>query len=243
MRIQPVSDLHLEFDEDHGERFALSLPVLGDVLVLGGDIVPLRGRDQVRKVLGWFCSRFPEIVYVPGNHEYYRTSPAWGAATLAACARGLSNLHVLDPGVAEIGGIRFVAATLWFPLTPDEETYRGVVADFALIRDFVPWVHQTHAAQLAFLEQTIRPGDVVITHHVPHPRSIAPQYAGDPLNRFFVAEDAAPLLERSGARLWIHGHTHVSFDYRVGDTRVICNARGYPGEPGTSLNPELVIEV
>ncbi|HVP61334.1 MAG TPA: metallophosphoesterase [Myxococcaceae bacterium] len=243
MRIQPLSDLHLEFDEDQGERFALSLPVLGDVLVLGGDIVPLRRRDHVRKVLGWFCSRFPEIVYVPGNHEYYRTSPAWGAATLAACARGLSNLHVLDPGVAEIGGIRFVAATLWFPLTPDEETYRGVVADFALIRDFVPWVHQTHAAQLAFLEQTIRPGDVVITHHVPHPRSIAPQYAGDPLNRFFVAEDAAPLLERSGARLWIHGHTHVSFDYRVGDTRVICNARGYPGEPGTSLNPELVIEV
>ncbi len=243
MRIQPLSDLHLEFDEDQGERFALSLPVLGDVLVLGGDIVPLRGRDHVRKVLGWFCSRFPEIVYVPGNHEYYRTSPAWGAATLAACARGLSNLHVLDPGVAEIGGIRFVAATLWFPLTPDEETYRGFVADFALIGDFVPWVHQTHAAQLAFLEQTIRPGDVVITHHVPHPRSIAPQYAGDPLNRFFVAEDTAPLLEHSGARLWIHGHTHVSFDYRVGDTRVICNARGYPGEPGTSLNPELVIEV
>ncbi|HUM10707.1 MAG TPA: metallophosphoesterase [Myxococcaceae bacterium] len=243
MRIQPVSDLHLEFDEDHGERFALSLPVLGDVLVLGGDIVPLRGRDQVRKVLGWFCSRFPEIVYVPGNHEYYRTSPAWGAATLAACARGLSNLHVLDPGVAEIGGIRFVAATLWFPLTPDEETYRSFVADFALIRHFVPWVHQTHAAQLAFLEQTIRPGDVVITHHVPHPRSIAPQFAGDPLNRFFVAEDTAPLLERSGARLWIHGHTHTTFDYRVGETRVVCNPRGYPGEPGTSMNPELVIEV
>jgi len=243
MRIQPVSDLHLEFDDDGGEAFARSLPVLGDVLVLGGDVVPLRGRDRVREVFGWFCSRFPEVLFVPGNHEYYRTSPAWGSATLAACARELPNLHLLDPGVTEIAGTRFVGATLWFPLTPDEEAYRGLVSDFALIRNFVPWVHQTHAAHLAFLEATVRPGDVVITHFAPHPGSIAPQYADDPLNRFFVAQDAAPLVERSGAPLWIHGHTHVSFDYRVGDTRVICNARGYPGEPGTSMNPALVIEV
>jgi Icc-related predicted phosphoesterase len=104
-------------------------------------------------------------------------------------------------------------------------------------------VHETHAAHLAFLEQTVRPGDVVITHHVPYERSIAPQYQGNPLNRFFIAADAAPLVERAGARLWIHGHTHTSFDYRVGETRVVCNARGYPGEAGTSMNPALVIEV
>ena len=35
-----------------------------------------------------------------------------------------------------------------------------------------------------------------------------------------------------GARLWIHGHTHDSCDYRLGDSRrsvrVVCNPRGYP---------------
>jgi len=50
-------------------------------------------------------------------------------------------------------------------------------------------------------------------------------------------------VEERGARLWVHGHTHVSFDYRAGTTRVLCNARGYPAEQGTSMNPELVIEV
>jgi len=27
--------------------------------------------------------------------------------------------------------------------------------------------------------------------------------------------------------LWIHGHTHDSFDYVVNGTRVVCNPRGY----------------
>jgi len=35
----------------------------------------------------------------------------------------------------------------------------------------------------------------------------------------------------------------MSFDYRVGQTRVVCNARGYPAEVGTSMNRELVLEV
>jgi Icc-related predicted phosphoesterase len=243
MRIQPVSDLHLEFDKDHGKSFAQELPVLGDVLVLGGDILPIRREPHVREMLGWFCDRFPRVVYVPGNHEAYKTSPPAASALLASCARDFPNLTLLDPGVAEIDGTRFVGATLWFPPTPDEEDYRRFLADFSLIQNFVPWVHETHARHVAFLEENVRPGDVVITHFVPHPRSIAPQYEGSPLNRFFIAEDVAPLVEGRGARLWIHGHTHMSFDYRVGQTRVVCNARGYPAEVGTSMNRELVLEV
>jgi hypothetical protein len=30
-------------------------------------------------------------------------------------------------------------------------------------------------------------------------------------------------------RLWTHGHTHHVFDYVVGETRVVCNPRGYAG--------------
>jgi hypothetical protein len=111
---------------------------------------------------------------------------------------------------------------------PTREGYRRFLLDFTLIPEFVPRVHDTHVRHLAFLEQNVRAGDVVVTHFVPHPGSIAPQYQGSPLNRFFVAEDAVPLVERCGARLWIHGHTHTSFDYRVGDTRVVCNPRATP---------------
>ena len=230
MRVQLLSDLHFEYDDDGGEAFVRSAEVAGDVLVLAGDILPLQSLERVGQAFGWFCARWRDVVFVPGNHEYYRTSPAEGNALLVACAAALPNLHVLNPGLAVIGGQRFVGGTMWFPLTPDEPRYRGFLTDFSLIRDFVPWVHETHAAQLAYLEANVRDGDIVVTHHLPHPKSTPRRFADSPLNRFFVAGDAPALLERAGARLWLHGHTHAPRDYVIGRTRVVCNPRGYPHE-------------
>jgi predicted phosphodiesterase len=243
VRVQLLSDLHFEFDEDGGEAFARDVPVAGDVLVLAGDLLPLRSLKDVQRAFGWFCGRFPHVVFVPGNHEYYRTKPSEAETLLATCAEAHANLHVLNGAVATIEGIRFVGAALWFPPTADEVHYRRLVNDFALIDGFVPWVHETHAAHLAFLAANVRRGDVVVTHYLPHPRSIARQFVGSPLNRFFLAEDAAELVERSGARLWVHGHTHVPCDYFVGQTRVVCNPRGHPREAARPIDVQLVLEV
>ena len=44
--------------------------------------------------------------------------------------------------------------------------------------------------------------------------------------------------------LWIHGHMHSSFDYRIGLIRVVCNPRGYlPDELNPKFVPLLVVEV
>jgi predicted phosphodiesterase len=243
MRIQILSDLHLEFDRDGGEAFARSVPVAGDLLVLAGDVLPLCTVDSARRMFSGFCDRFQRVIFVPGNHEYYRTCPANAESLLATCAHEITNLHVLNPGVTTIDGTRFVGATLWYPETKDELLHRGAMNDFRLITDFVPWVHETHRTHLEFLKTAIRPGDVVVTHHLPHPRSISPRYAGSSLNRFFVAEDAAELVAQSGARLWIHGHTHTACDYSIGATRVVCNPRGYPSEYGNGFDIGTVVEV
>jgi predicted phosphodiesterase len=44
-------------------------------------------------------------------------------------------------------------------------------------------------------------------------------------------------------RLWIHGHTHWAFDYKIGETRVLANPRGYPHETTHGFNPKLIVEV
>ena len=80
---------------------------------------------------------------------------------------------------------------------------------------------------------------VVITHFAPHPKSIAPAYTGHPANPGFVL-DLSPLMGR--AALWIHGHTHTAFDYEVKGTRVVCNPRGYPGEP-TGFRADLILDL
>ena len=37
------------------------------------------------------------------------------------------------------------------------------------------------------------------------------------------------IMDHPQIKLWTHGHTHEPFDYMVGETRIVCNPRGYIG--------------
>ena len=103
-----------------------------------------------------------------------------------------------------------------------------------------------HAAWLeARLAEPHAGATVVITHHAPSPASIHPRFADSPLNACFVS-NAGHLADGRRVRLWIHGHTHDSFDYEVNGTRVLCNPRGYAKDgvnENAAFDPQLVVEV
>ena len=77
---------------------------------------------------------------------------------------------------------------------------------------------------------------MVVTHFAPSLHSVSPRFAGSPVNAGFVSNLEAQ-IERWQPALWLHGHTHDSFDYRVGATRVVCNPRGYE-KGGVLENPD-----
>ena len=71
---------------------------------------------------------------------------------------------------------------------------------------------------------------VAVTHHAPSPISIAESYRFDTLmNGAFASDLSEFILDRPQIKLWTHGHMHNVSDYMVGDTRVVCNPRGYIG--------------
>jgi calcineurin-like phosphoesterase family protein len=85
----------------------------------------------------------------------------------------------------------------------------------------------------------------VITHHAPSPASIHPRFAGSLMNACFVSR-ADDLLDGSRVQLWIHGHTHDSFDYQLNGTRVVCNPRGYARDgvnENARFDPDFIVEV
>ena len=101
-----------------------------------------------------------------------------------------------------------------------------------------------HQQSRQFIETALKSdaiNTVVVTHHLPHARSIPSRFEGDSLNAAY-ASDLSGLIEERQPALWVHGHTHDSCDYRVGATHVICNPRGYEDE-NSAFNPHLVTRV
>lgn len=71
---------------------------------------------------------------------------------------------------------------------------------------------------------------VVVGHHTPSHQSCHPRYKDDQvMNGGYHSDLSEFILDRPGIKLWTHGHTHEAFDYMIGDTRVVCNPRGYTG--------------
>jgi hypothetical protein len=83
---------------------------------------------------------------------------------------------------------------------------------------------------------------VVVTHHLPSFRLIAPEFADGPYNSGFASKCDA--LIAPPVRAWIAGHTHramrIPFD---GGILACVNPRGYPDELGTGYRDNAVIEV
>ena len=240
MKVNILSDLHLSQGE---------LPVPendADLVILAGDLA------RPARAVAW-ASRIPKpVLYVPGNHEFYGGSIEGTVAELKRLCAG-TRIRVLDCEEVVLGGVRFLGATLWTDFMlggahPAREAAmreaQRFMRDFSVVRiggaPFTPQasaeLFDRHAAWLeARLAEPHAGPTVVITHHAPSPRSIHPRFAGSPLNACFVS-DAERLIDARRVQLWIHGHTHDSFDYRVAGTRVVCNARGY-AKDGVNENP------
>jgi predicted phosphodiesterase len=248
MRLAVFSDLHLEFEGFEPD------PIVGeaDLIVLAGDIHNgVEALDQARAL-------FPDqpIVQIAGNHEFFGDQWQEVLDRLRRRAQEL-GIHFLENDATSIGAVRFAGATLWtdfalyavpgrpvsLPVAQAKALMQRRMIDFSAVR----WLDRTltpddtvalHRDSRRFLDAELaRPHAgprVVVTHHLPTIRSVAPAFATAVSNPAF-ASDLDGLF--AGVDLWIHGHTHHSFDYRVGRTRILANPRGYPLRDGSLENP------
>jgi predicted phosphodiesterase len=233
MKIRLLSDLHTEFRlpyktqpfaEYRGE----------DVLVLAGDIAS--GSTNTMDVIKFFRDQgFPEIIYVPGNHEYYGTSFDDFNAKMADKCSEFDNVHFLNPGTVEIDDVLFVGGTLWtnFGDNPlSQSAARRGISDFQYIREFdVNRCAQTYYQHFGFIKDQYehREGSkvVVVTHFLPARECIAPRFRGPDLINDYFANNLGDYIANMSDTTWLFGHTHDATDIVLGDTRVVANPHGY----------------
>ena len=242
LNISILSDAHLEFHRDSGKEFVSSLETEGtEVLVLAGDI---GAGAQLADALGRFCDHFQDaqIVYVHGNHTFYRSDRNTVCTLTKRLAREYHNLHWLDDGTVNIGGRRFVGTPLWFEERPDNILHESALTDFRLIDGYRSWVYAENRKAVRFIRETVQEGDIVVTHHLPSTKSVPERFRASSINRFFVCDMEDVIIGRQPL-LWIHGHSHDASDYAIGRTRVVCNPFGYPTELNSGFRWPFLIKI
>ena len=97
MRIQYISDVHLEHHPDHGVDFICTFPITGDVLVLAVDMAPA---NLLEAVLTGLCVRAAKrgtpVLMVAGNHEYWGSSKLRVQQAVKSIKAKCPNFYYLD---------------------------------------------------------------------------------------------------------------------------------------------------
>ena len=244
MKFQIMSDLHLEFG-----RLDIP-PVLGDVLILAGDINTMASVAWINQV----ADNYRETIYICGNHEYYSSSFRLPMDEVEeAIKKSLSSrVTFLQNESLDIGDRMIHGCTLWTSFEDNKREskdranlhmndFRGLITKAGVDPiQFDPRnifkaddAYDLHKESVEFLEKNVKEGDIVVTHHLPSFQCVSPRFAGSPINGAF-ASDLDYIIEEKKPALWVFGHTHDSVDIDIDNTRCVCNPRGYTPE---ALNP------
>lgn len=204
---------------------------------------------------------FPHVVYIAGNHEFYHGKWVKSFEVLRETVAKFPNIHFLEMDVFKLEDVTFIGGTLWTDMNKGDpltlHAVNDMMNDFNLIRNDEAGYSRLRPAhtisrhrKMVEYIRTVIEGRfdekfVVVGHHAPTRLSIADHYKGDYIMNGAYASDLSEfILDHPQIKLWTHGHMHNPSDYMVGDTRVVCNPRGYVGEEHLSgFDPNLIIEV
>ena len=264
MKLALVSDVHLEFADWYpcNPDQADVLLLAGDIM-LAADLNGTYKSERFKEFLTNCKREYKDVIYIMGNHEHYNGDFATSHELLReAC--DINSIDFLDKEVATINNVTFIGGTLWTDMNKEDAKTMNQISylmnDFRIIQNsnkttsfkdtkgnfqqryskFSPEdCVEDHKAFLKVIDDTITSNPtgtfVVVGHHAPSKKSTKPGYEKDLIVGGAYSSDLDEfILSHPQIKVWVHGHTHDKFDYMIGSTRIVSNARGYVGyERGT----------
>lgn len=178
---------------------------------------------------------------------------------------GLDNVTLLDKEMVKLDDVIFYGSTLWTDFNREDPVSmmqaEGYMNDYRVIEDSrkfpdpVPYSREysrlrsgrfttddalkEHKNCLVGLRKVLDLGErtVVIGHHSPSFQSVHDVFKEEKyINGAYHSRLEHIMEEYPNLEVWTHGHTHFKFDYKIYDTRVVCNPRGYAGWDKEALN-------
>ena len=255
MRCHYLSDLHLERQDFHWPLPQGDVLIIAGDLCNARCLAPeakdkysVDQRARVLRFIDKALANFTHVLLVPGNHEHY---DGVFDATARLLKAHLPGVVVLDDEHVAIGGVSFFGATLWTDFAQRSQAcldgVRRRCGEFFFVKkqrrddtgvEFLT-KFQPEDALAAFdaswktlqtrLATSRGTPSVVISHHAPSRLGLNAAHAGNGLDGAFASDLDDHLAAWPNIASWIHGHTHVRRTYRIGETTVRANCRGFDG--------------
>ena len=230
--------------------------VAKDLLELGS---PMSKSEAIHDFFKNCSDEFKHVIYVAGNHEHYHGDYRDTLRDLKYNLHYLQNLYILDKETVTLEGVTFIGGTLWTDMNDEDpmtlQTIGSMMNDFRCVKNSNKKVSfrdadgnfhervakfspedavEDHKKTLDYIRHVVRDKNnqkfVVVGHHAPSKLSTHPRYQNETLMNGGYSSDLSQfILDNPQIKLWCHGHTHEPFDYVIGETRIVCNPRGYIG--------------
>jgi len=231
MKIQYISDIHLEFLSKIPE-----INPVGDVLVLAGDI----GHPFSNIYIDFLIAmnyKFKKIFIITGNHEFYSLGKNKTMEEIDDKIKSiindnnLNNITYLDDSYEDHEGFRFCGATLWSKII----NKKYLNNDMTMIKDMnIEFRNELFNNSYEFINEVINNSNlpiIMITHHLPSFDLINSVYRTEEYINYTqcYASDCSKLFKEP-IKIWIFGHTHKECDKEINGIKFLCNPIGYPDE-------------
>jgi len=245
MKIQFISDLHLERKDNLRYMTDFKIPVTGDVLILAGDIIELRDSFEEHWFFKYCSDNFALTLWVPGNHEYYHNSMLNKYGN--SCNINIKdNVILLNNNVYKYQDVNFILTTLWskIPQYKYINLHRNI-EDFSRTRygfsdyhfndkfltceDVNELFNYSFASLDLFLSNLNKEDKiVVVSHTLPSTICNAAEFKGSYINEFFCVDLSNYIIDTDKIDYWIYGHSHRNVEEKqLGRTKLVCNQLGY----------------
>jgi len=231
MKIQYISDLHLEFKNNIDGLIHINNKA--DILIIAGDLNV--GSNIFTTLIE--LSKKQIVIFVYGNHEFYDYKPIWKFKKKGSLVSKYNkNLHILDKNSIIIDNTTFIGTTGWI-----DGSFRNIDVvqhksynDFYKIKEFKRNHKNWGIGDREFIKHSISTSktkhNIIITHFLPITECISDKYKNNYINPCFTNNWQWIFDYSNKIDYWIHGHSHEYFKKDIGNITFCRNPFGYPKE-------------
>jgi len=247
---QIVSDLHIETMNGTPSSKDFITPS-APVLIMAGDIGRIRKYNQLKLFLEDVCKNFDIVLYVLGNHEYYKVKDMSDKTMdelyqdMLRIEAGIDNLYLLNRSSVIIGDVCIAGVTLW------SQALVKVPPFIVRIKGMGTRKYNTlHQNDVRYIKKMVKYCSknklklLVVSHHCPSYTPIDRWGKRHKKDRFksLYSTNLDYLLDSGKIHTWVCGHLHINFDYLTkGGTRLVGNQKGKPKDRTTGFSMSKVI--